>query len=173
MPLENCLIAGADPGILISGDMKFFFSKAWRVAPIRPPGGQRQRPGGGRGGGGGEAHGSSWILVVLGVFIVNVFEISIRKKDRMNPYSVCIHDSILTNIHVYLFPTCTPQAIKCISATLDPHAQNFAYVRTLVCYRFIFPVNGHKSNSFLIDYNVKYIIFFGCASFVKIRFTLK
>ena len=98
----------------------------------------------------------------------------------MNPHSVCIQDSILTNdrnivilknkkcvsIHVYLFPTCTPQAIKCISATLDPHAQNFAYVRM---YRLIFPVNGHKSNSsFLIDYNVKYIIFSGCARFVKI-----
>ena len=107
----------------------------------------------------------------------------LEKKDIMNPHSVCIQDSILTNdrnivilknkkcvsIHVYLFPTCTPQAIKCISATLDPHAQNFAYVRTLVCYRLIFPVNGHKSNSsFLIYYNVKYIIFSGCARFVKI-----
>ena len=56
----------ADPEILVRGwGVDFFSSKKWDLgATLRPPLGPGQRPGGGPGG---EAHGSSWILVILGL----------------------------------------------------------------------------------------------------------
>ena len=51
------MVSGGDPGILVGGGGRGFFSKAWGLgAALRPPVGRGQRLGGGQGG---EAPGSS------------------------------------------------------------------------------------------------------------------